>query len=362
VSEPGIKLTTYFGEREREHGRFLADALFDVYERHRMRTSVLLRGVEGFGARHRLQTDRLLTLSENLPVASIAVDTRDRIEGALQDVLAVSHHGLTTLERARLATGADLDRLELPGAHGGALKLTVYGGRGIRSGGEAGYVAAVELLRESGATGASVLLGVDGTLHGARRRARFFARNAGVPLMLLAIGTPDALGAALPRVAQLLEDPVATIERVQVCKSAGRLLSEPRTIAERDGSGLPILQKLMVHVEEQARHDGRPVAVQLVRRLREAGAAGATVLRGVRGFYADHEPFADRILSVRRNVPVVVVAIDTPGGVRRWWPAVDSLTREAGLVTSELVPASHGLGPAGIGSLSLASTPTMGLG
>ena len=67
MSEPGIKLTTYFGEREREGGGFLADALFDVYERHRMRTSVLLRGVEGFGERHRLQTDRLLTLSESLP-------------------------------------------------------------------------------------------------------------------------------------------------------------------------------------------------------------------------------------------------------------------------------------------------------
>jgi PII-like signaling protein len=362
VSEPGIKLTTYFGERERERGRFLADALFDVYERHRMRTSVLLRGVEGFGARHRHQTDRLLTLSESLPVASIAVDTRERIEGALEEVLALAGHGLTTLERARLATGADLARPELLGAGGGALKLTVYGGRGIRSGGDAGYVAAVELLRESGATGASVLLGVDGTLHGERRRARFFARNAGVPLMLLSIGTPAALGAALPPLARLLDEPVATIERVQICKSAGRLLEEPRTVAARDPSGLPILQKLMIHVEEQAKHDGRPLGALLVRRLREAGAAGATVLRGVRGFYGDREPFADRLLSIRRNVPVVVVAIDTPAGVRRWWPAVDSLTTEAGLVTSELIPASHGLSSEGAGSLSLAATPTMELG
>ena len=362
MSEPAVKLTTYFGEREREHGRFLADVLFDVYERHRMRTSVLLRGVEGFGARHGHQTDRLLTLSESLPVASIAVDTRDRIEGAVDEVLALTGHGLTTLERARLATGPDLECLELPGAPDGALKLTVYGGRGIRSGGDAGYVAAVELLRESGAAGASVLLGVDGTLHGERRRARFFARNADVPLMLLSIGTPSAIGAALPGLSRLLEEPVATIERVQICKSAGRLLAEPRTVAERDPSGLPILQKLMIHVEEQAKHDGRPLAVQLVRRLREEGAAGATVLRGVRGFYGDRAPFADRVLTIRRNVPVVVIAIDTPAGVRRWWPAVDALTSEAGLVTAELVPASHGLGSERTGSLSLATTPTIELG
>src|SRR5207302_1198434 len=151
-------------------------------------------------------------------------------------------------------------------------------------------------------------------------------------------------------------------ERVQVCKAGGGVLAEPHQVAERDPSGLPIWQKLMVHVEEQAKHDGHPIHVQLVRRLREAGAAGATVLRGVRGFYGDHEPFADRLLSIRRNVPVTVVAIDTPAGVRSWWPIVDQLTAEAGLVTSELVPASHGLGAGDAAALRLASTPTSELG
>ena len=264
VSEPGIKLTTYFGEREREGGGFLADALFDVYERHRMRTSVLLRGVEGFGERHRLQTDRLLTLSESLPVVSVAIDTRERIEAAVPEVLELARHGLTTLERARLATGDGLAGLVLPDPPGGvALKLTVYGGRGVRTGREAGYVAAVDVLRAAGADGASVLLGVDGTLHGGRRRARFFARNAGVPLMLLSIGSRSSLQAALPMLSRLLEDPVITIERVQICKAAGRLLAQPDPVAGRDPSGLPIWQKLMVHVEEQAKHDGHPVHVQL---------------------------------------------------------------------------------------------------
>jgi PII-like signaling protein len=97
----------------------------------------------------------------------------------------------------------------------------------------------------------------------------------------------------------------------------------------------------MVHAEEQAKVDGHPLHVAIVRRLREVGAAGVTVLRGVRGFYGDREPFADRFLSLRRNVPVHIVIVDTPSNVRSWWPIVDDVTRDAGLVTSELVPAAH---------------------
>ena len=354
MSGPAVKLTTYFGERERLGDRFLADVLFDLYERHRMRASVLLRGVEGFARGHQLQTDRLLTLSESLPAVSIAVDVPARIEQLATDVLEVAGHGLTTLERARLVEPA---RAAPSAPAGQAVKLTLYGGRSVRADGQAGYVAAIERLRHAGAAGASALLAVDGTIHGERRRARFFSRNGGVPLMLLAIGERGVLATAIPDLVALLDDPVVTEERIQVCKSAGELIAEPSAVAERDPTGLPVWQQITVHVEEQAKLDGHPLHVELVRRLRESGAAGATVLRGVRGFYAEHEPFADRILSLRRNVPIHVIVIDTPGSVRRLWPIVDEATRAHGLVTSELVPASHGL--AGTGQvLRLATTPT----
>jgi PII-like signaling protein len=358
VNQAGVKLTAYFSERDRSADRFLADALFEVYERHRMHTSVLLRGIEGFGQRHQLQTDRVLSLSENLPAVSIAVDTRERVERALPEVLAIATHGMISLERAQVAWGESLRSLELPDHLGGPLKLTVYGGRSIRSGGQAGYVAALNLLRSAGAAGASVLLAVDGTLHGERRRARFFSRNAHVPLMLLAIADATTIRGTLPGVAELIDDAVVTLERVQLCKSDGTLLSEPRTVAERDPSGLPIRQKLMVHAEEQARCGQHPLHVELVRRLRESGAAGATVLRGVRGFYADRNPFSDRVFSLTRNAPVHVVLVDTPTALRRWWPIVDEMTGEAGMVTSELVPAAHAHVGGGEPRLVMAATPT----
>jgi PII-like signaling protein len=358
MNEPAIKLTTYFSERDRVGGVFVADALFDVYERHRMRTSVLLRGIEGFGRRSRL-TDRLLTLSEALPLASVAVDRPERVDGALTDVLQVAQHGVITLERATLMNGGGLGQFGVMPRSQRLLKLTVYGGRGIRSGGEAGYVEAIDLLRRCGADAASVMLGVDGTLHGERRRARFFARNSQVPLMLLAVGDATAIELALPGLRRLVEGAVATVEQVQLCKTAGSVVAEPEATEAQDAAGLPIWQKLMIHAEEQARHGRHPMYRELVRRLHEAGGAGATVLRGVRGFYADREPFFDRVLSLRRNVPVHVVIVDTPDHMRRLWPIVDELTSESGIVTSELVPASHGIASERTSArLQLAQTPT----
>jgi PII-like signaling protein len=328
VSEDALKLTIYLGERARAGERFLADALVDVFAAHALRGSVILRGAGGFGAKHRLRSDRLLTLSEDLPVVAVAVDTRARVLAALPDVERLGGGGLVTLERARLLDGE---------ARGGAeeAKLTVYLGRQARP----GYEAVVALLHRHGVAGATVLLGVDGTLHGTRRRARLLGRNADVPLMIVSVGEAGRVAAALGELGTLVPEPLATWERVRVCKRDGRRLADPGHVPETDPSGLPMRQKLMVYASEQARHDGRPLSAELIRRLRAEGAAGATALRGHWGYHGDHAPHGDLFWQLRRRVPIVTVVVDTPANCARWFEIADELTQETGLVTSELVPA-----------------------
>lgn len=97
MNEDCLELTTYLRERDRATHGFLADALTDIYARHELQMSLLVRGVEGFGPNHRLRTDRLLTVSEDLPLVSVAVDTRPRIEAALTEVNELRFDGLVTL-------------------------------------------------------------------------------------------------------------------------------------------------------------------------------------------------------------------------------------------------------------------------
>jgi PII-like signaling protein len=176
--------------------------------------------------------------------------------------------------------------------------------------------------------------------------------------MLLAVGDQPSVARALPGLRELIDDPVATVERAQICKAGGVLLAEPEAVPGRDSSGLPIWQKLIVHSEEQSKYDGHPLHLALLRRLGEAGAAGATTLRGVRGFYGEGPPFAERLLALRRNVPVHVVLVDSPANMQRWWPIIDELTARDGIVTSELVPAMHSFRTGPDPKLQLAATPT----
>lgn len=240
MNEDCLKLTTYFGERDRVEGGFLADAFIEIYARHELQTSLAMRGVEGFGVKHHLRTDRLLTVSEDLPLVSVAVDTRGRIEAALADVSELRFNGLVTLERARILTGR-IDRLELPPELHDAAKLTVYVGRQERVGTRPAYEALVALLRERGVAAATVLLGSDGTAHGVRQRAKFFGRNEQVPVMVIAVGDGQQIDEIVPDLSRMLTRPLITLERVRVCKRDGQRLADPRYLRRQtspdSGSG-----------------------------------------------------------------------------------------------------------------------------
>ncbi len=80
MNVPALKLTLYFNETLRCRGHLAADLLLDMFEHADVMASVLLRGIEGFGAHHRLHTDRFENASLNQPIVAVAMDRQDRIE------------------------------------------------------------------------------------------------------------------------------------------------------------------------------------------------------------------------------------------------------------------------------------------
>lgn len=326
-----LKLTAYFDERLRHGDRFVSDALLDLYGDNAIATSVVLRGISSFGPHHVLRTDQTLSMSENSPIAVAAVDEADKIAGLAEQASELLTRGLITLERAKFGDN---------GPAPGASKLTIYVGRQDRANGRPAYRAVCDVLHRLGFAGASVFLGVDGTARGQRKRARFFSRNMGVPVMIIAVGTGQQVAAALPELENLLREPLFTIERAQLCKRDGQTLARPAALPAADGRGRTLWQKLMIYTSEADLHDGTPIHRAIVQRLFDSRASsGATVLRAIWGFHGDHAPHGDRWLQLARSVPVTTIVVDAPDRIAASFDIIDELTGGHGLVTSELVPA-----------------------
>ena len=353
MNQPCLKLTAYFGERQRTAGDsavFLADAMLDLFGTSDVATSVMLRGIASFGPSQELRSDVSLSLSEDPAVTVAAVDVEPKILSLLADVDAKTGRGLVTLERARLVTrhrGTDVLR-DLQGPNGGhngdAAKLTVYVGRQERVAGKLAYYTICDWLYRHGFAGAIALLGVDGTAHGQRYRARFFGRNVNVPLMIIAIGSTEQVCTAASALDAVVPNPLLTVERVRLCKRDGELLARPQQLPATDDHGRVLWQKLMVYTAEATMYDGLPIHRALLQRLLRSGTTrGATVLRGIWGFHGDHKPNGDKLFQLARRVPVTTIIVDTPQSIARSFDIVDELTSSHGLVTSEMVPAALSL-------------------
>jgi PII-like signaling protein len=91
---------------------------------------------------------------------------------------------------------------------------------------------------------------------------------------------------------------------------------------------------LRIFIGESDRHGHVPLYEWIVRKAREHGLAGATVLRGIEGFGAHSQVHTTKILRLSIDLPVVVEIVDTPERIEAFLPVIDDAITE-GLATIE---------------------------
>jgi PII-like signaling protein len=334
-----LQLRFYFGERDRDGDGPLDAAVMAACARHGVSAAVLLRAVEGFGAKQRMRTDRLLTLSEDPPLVAVAVGESERVEALAEEIRGIAHDGLLALNRVttpdRVRSSPRIAR-ESANAPEDEVRVTIWG---PRTGSRSPHMSAVDALHRHGAEAAMVLLGVDGVLDGERRRARFVASNHDVPAMTVAVGEWGRIEAALAELDGTV--PLVTVEAVETFRRIGtvslhaepavesKLLIEPPSLHSTAASRVTYV------TSEIATSGAHPRYLELIHRLREEGAAGATALRGVWGFRGATPPHGDRVLALRRDVPILVEAIDAPEPAARWRELALSFVGEDDVVHSQ---------------------------
>lgn len=95
---PATRLTLMLGESDQtQHHPVYTEIVHRAHQVGLAGASVF-RGVEGFGKSNHIHTTRLLSLSEDLPVAVMIVDTDERIRAFLPKLEDLEIEGLVILE------------------------------------------------------------------------------------------------------------------------------------------------------------------------------------------------------------------------------------------------------------------------
>jgi PII-like signaling protein len=183
------------------------------------------------------------------------------------------------------------------------------------------HASVVDTFKRHQALAAVSLLGVDGVKGGARRRARFFSGNRNVPMLVVGFGELEALRRIAKEVAGRF--PGVGIESVPVT-------IEPSSAAGTTAAGS--YMRISVLSGGSKPDSGIRRQQEMVRRLRGAGADGATAYFGLYGFEGSETPHGDSFLGIRRRIPVLTEIVDTAENCRRWVTEIEKLNAGSDLL------------------------------
>ena len=168
-------------------------------------------------------------------------------------------------------------------------------------------------------------------------------------MLVEVVDAPSALSRLLELVEPCFGPGIITLERAHVLLYRAGRESHPLRPPERVAAAgaqdevmtmkLPeqgVLLRAFIGESDREPGSGRPLYEALVLRAREAGLAGATVLKGPMGFGRHSRVHAARLLELSTDLPVVIEIVDAEEKVQAFLPVVDELVVE-GLVTLEAV-------------------------
>ncbi|MEV5753928.1 DUF190 domain-containing protein [Actinoallomurus sp. NPDC052308] len=92
------RVTIFIGETDQYHHRPLYTEIVHRAHRRGLAGASVFRGIEGFGASSHIHTSRILSLSDDLPLAIVIVDTEDKIVEFLLELDELIDEGLVILD------------------------------------------------------------------------------------------------------------------------------------------------------------------------------------------------------------------------------------------------------------------------
>ncbi|WPB88097.1 DUF190 domain-containing protein [Streptomyces malaysiensis] len=105
-----LRVTIFIGENDTWHHKPLFSEIVHRAHQAGLAGASVFRGVEGYGATSLIHTSRLLSLSEDLPVAIVIVDTEKRVRAFLPQLDELVGQGLVILDECEVIRYAGRDK------------------------------------------------------------------------------------------------------------------------------------------------------------------------------------------------------------------------------------------------------------
>jgi len=92
----------HIGESDKWEHKPLYQAIVEMLRREKFSGATVLRGVGGYGSSSIYHTDKVLRLSQDLPIVIEVVESAERVESILPQLDRMVGGGLITMEKVRV--------------------------------------------------------------------------------------------------------------------------------------------------------------------------------------------------------------------------------------------------------------------
>jgi len=114
LTGPAKRLTVFVGEADTHQHHSVALEIVHRAHAAGLAGATVFRGIEGFGASNHIHTTRLLSLSDDLPLCIVIVDSAEAIDGFVGQLDELVGGGLVTVEDVEVLRYVPHDRGQGP--------------------------------------------------------------------------------------------------------------------------------------------------------------------------------------------------------------------------------------------------------
>src|SRR6202161_1080920 len=238
---PAKKVSIYVGQEHQYHGESVYAAILEFLFYHKVSGASVTRGIAGFVADHHMHTDRILVLTENLPIKVEFIETPEKVAELLPKLHEMVGTGLieiqdtTIVKPLETSKQAALQENTPPLKQAGTAKLMrIFVGENDKWNGKPLHRALIESMRANDIAGVTVYQGILG--YGANRRihkdsALHLSHDR--PMMLSVVDTEERLRAFLPVLDDMVQQGLVVFSDVEIIKYTHNYLEVERRKAVR---------------------------------------------------------------------------------------------------------------------------------